>query len=260
MTLSPSRLRDPDVALAVLEKRSGARTLALAGAAGGYGAHQLLGGPLTNLLSDYSVKDLDKVEEDGPIPIEDDAKGAEVAKWIQKFKKEHPKVKNVPVFVSGRVPGSVYVRERYTKNPKMKAALKEIFGVDEPGVYLRERSAAVALHEMGHAAIEKTIPNVSLLTHGTSLLALPLLGYAIFRRPGGAPKFLTKYAPAISAALQVPFLAEEAAASIIAEKTLRSEGESGKKTLVPAFLSHVTEKAKLPLATGAALFMKRLVR
>lgn len=192
-----------------------------------------------------------------PTRIEHDDKGSEILKWVERFRAEHPGASTVPVYISGKVSGSAYVSEAVMKVPLMRKVLKEHEGVEDPGVYLREYSAPVALHELGHAAIDKKVPGISLLTHGASLMALAPIAWMLLRKPGVKPAFIEKYAPAIAAALQIPMLAEEAAASIMAERTLRAGGETGKDTLVPAWLSHAAVKAKWPLmAAGAALLRK----
>jgi hypothetical protein len=224
----------------------------------------LAGGGVYAATADVAAKaiaDRAEVGEDvgdiAPLPIEKDPKGEDLLRWVERFRERHPSAGTVPVYISGKVPGSVYVPEASTKLPVMGEVLKREFKIEGPGVYLREYSAPVALHELGHAAIDKKVPGISLLTHGASLLALAPIAWMLLRKPGAKPAFVEKYAPGIAAALQIPMLAEEAAASIIAERTLREKGETGKGVLVPAWLSHAAVKAKWPLmAAGAALLRK----
>jgi len=195
---------------------------------------------------------------DEPIPIAKDSRGTEILKWIKRFKKDHPEVKDVPVYVSGRVETSQYITDAAFKLPGSAEGLKEEYKITKPGIYLREMSAPIALHELGHVALDRKVPGISLLTHGASLAALPLLASVIFRKPVKKAGFIERFAPAISAALQLPLLAEEAGASIIAEKTLRERGETGKKRLLPAWLTYAVAAGTLPTATAAATFLKRL--
>jgi len=261
------RLFDPDAALAIIEKRGTVaeairsippRLRALLGAGLGYAGMKTVTDPLAALIGAKAVEGFPRAESELPIEIKDDPKGADVLRWIDKFKKDHPDVESVPVFVSGSLPASLYAYSDLFKNPGARKFLKDELGIQSPGVYLNEMSAPIALHELGHAKIERKIPKISLLTHGLPLLSLPLLGYAILKKPGQVPAFLDKAAPLIVAALQVPALAEEAAASIIAERALRREGETGRATFLPAFLAHAVERAGLPLTAAAAMFLKRL--
>jgi hypothetical protein len=243
--------------LAGVWKRTDPRLKAALGMLAGYGAYKGVSEAAADKLITRASKGVQDAGDEAPQRIEDDSKAESILKWVEKFKSEHPLTKSVPVYVSGKVPGSLYVPGTSFKLPLVADVLKEQFGIDEPGVYLQQYSAPVALHELGHAAIDKKVPGLSLLTHGASLMALAPLAWMLLRKPGAKPAFLDKYSPAIAAALQVPMLAEEAAASIMAEKTLHGEGESGKGLLVPAWLSHVAVKAKWPLmAAGAALLRK----
>jgi len=228
-------------------------------AAGGavMAAYPLATKPVQNFLIEKMREDVPIAETEKPIPIKKDQHGADILPWIQKFKKEHPEVKQVPVYASGKVPVSMYLSEVAFKNPGQKKLLKEEWGVTKPGVYLRELSAPVALHEMGHASMNEKVPGISLLTHGISALSLPLLAYSIFKKPGSM-KFIEKWSPAISAALQVPALAEEAGASIMAEKTLKREGESGKKIFGPAWLTYAVQAGLFPAAQAAVKYVKRV--
>ena len=243
--------------LGALWKKTDPRIKAALGALAGYGAYKGVAEAAAGKLYAGAMKGVEDVEDDAPRRIEEDEKGSEVLKWITRFRDRHPASASVPVYVSGRVPGSLYVPEAALKVPGVKGVLQKEHGIEEPGVYLREYSASTALHELGHAEVEKKVPGISLLTHGASLMALAPLAWMLLRKPGAKPAFLDRYAPAIAGALQIPMLAEEAAASIIAENTLRGEGESGGKILVPAWLSHAAVKAKWPLmAAGAAIMRK----
>ena len=234
------------------------RWKALAGALGTYGAYKLLSKPVLSQIWKRMEGHYDLAETEKPIPIEKDEKGADLAWWIDRFKMEHPETKDVPVYVSGKVPVSQYVSELAFKVPGMKKTMEDEWGVTKPGIYLRELAAPVALHELGHVAIDRKIPGISLLTHGASILALAPLAAVLFRKPVATAGFVERYAPAIAAALEIPLLAEEAAASIIAERTLRREGKTGKDILVPAWLSYAVGLSTVPLATAGAAILKRL--
>jgi len=263
-------LLDPDLVIGHLEKEAGfldaikkvwkdakpwQQGLAAGGAA--LALYPALTKPVQNYLVEKMTKDTPIAKSDKPIPIQKDQHGADILPWIQRFKKEHPEVKQVPVYVSGRVPSSMYFSSVAFEDPETKKVLKEELGVSKPGVYLRELSAPVALHELGHASLERKVPAISLLTQGVSALSLPLLAYTIFKKPGKM-KFIEKWSPAISAALQVPALAEEAGASIMAEKTLKREGESGKKILGPAWLTYAVGAGLFPAAQTAVKYLKRV--
>ena len=254
-----TRLLDPDRALAVMEKRAiDPRIRAALGAIAAGGAYLAATSPIQRFLMDKVTGDSPVAENESPIPIEQDERGEEVLKWINRFKEENPSTKEVPVFVSGKVPTSVYVSPLIMKSDAIKKHFESEFGVSEPGVYLRELSAPSALHEMGHAAGNKKIPGITLLTHGISALALPLLAWTIFKKPVANAGFIERYAPAIAGAMQVPLLAEEAAASIMAEKVLQKDDASGKDVLVPAWLTYLVGAGAVPTAAAAAKYLKRI--
>lgn len=227
------------------------------GAAATLGLYAALGLPAARSLMEKMHKGVTFAHNEKPQPIQADQHGPELVKWIEKFKDEHPETSSVPVFVSGKVPVSMYIPALSFKIPGAKEKLDEKWNVKEPGVYLKELSAPIALHELGHVAIERKIPPIRLLTSGTSALALGLLGWSIAKKPSAAPGFIERYAPAISAALQVPLLAEEGAASIMAEKSMRREGESGKEKLVPAWLTYLVQAGMIPAGQTVATLLKK---
>ncbi len=261
--------------LSAIKKREAAEWLLAASKAGigavlGAVAYSRLTEPVQERLMDKFVEGVEISKADRPIPIEKDQRGTDLLKWINRFRKDHPETKDVPVYVSGRVPNSQYITSMTFKIPGEAETLKKEWKITKPGIYIRELAAPVALHELGHVAMDRKVPGITLLTHGMSSLALPLLAYAIFKKPKGGmlekkyPKlkkqfrFVDRWSPAISAALQVPLLAEEAGASIIAEKTLRARGETGKERLLPAWMTYAVGAGTLPIATAAAKFLKRL--
>lgn len=230
----------------------------LLGAAGGYGAYRLLTGPIKRKLNEkIDLESGEIAKNKKPIIISRDRHGKELLKAVRRFKKEHPQVKDVPVYASGKVPASVYVPELAFQSPEEERVLNSM-NIKKPGVYLSELSAPAALHELGHAALDEKVPGISLMTHFTSALALPLLAYVALKKPGKGAGFIQKYSPAIAASLQVPMLAEEAAASIMAEKSLRVRGETGKQVLLPAWMSHAVKSMSIPAAVLAAKYLKRI--
>ena len=155
----------------------------LLGAAGGYGAHRLLTGPIKSKMSEkIDLESGEIAKNKKPIIITKDRHGKELLKAVRRFKKEHPRVKNVPVYASGQVPASVYVPELAFQFPEEEQILNSI-NIKKPGIYLRELAAPAALHELGHAALNEKVPGISLMTHFTSALALPLLAYVVLRKP-----------------------------------------------------------------------------
>lgn len=226
------------------------------GAGVGAAAYRGAAMPIEKALSNRIEKDLEFHENETPMAIGKMKGGEDLARWVEKFKTDHPETKSVPVFASGRVPTSYYVPKHFFAWKGIKDRLKSDFGITEPGVYVKEKDAAIALHELGHASLDKKFPKIQLLTHGISAAALPLLAWAIFKKPGVKPHFIERFAPEIAAAMQLPFLAEEASASIIAGKSLKSEGGDTKR-LGPSFASHAVGKGITPAATIAAMFLKR---
>lgn len=244
------------------------RAKASIGAALGIAAY----GPVRGKLNDYLIGKIDattpRATAKDPVAVEKELSGTALLRWVEKFRKEHPETKSVPVYVSGRIPVSQYISQLAFEIPGQAETMLREWGIKEPGVYLHELAAPIALHELGHVALDKKVPGLSVLTHGASSLALPLLAAVLLHKPSkgfakAAPRlakgmeFVEKYSPLIAAALQVPVLAEEAIPSIMAEKTLRTEGESGVSTLLPAWLSYVAGHATVPLATLAAQQLKR---
>lgn len=230
----------------------------LLGGAGGYGAFRLLTNPIRDKMMEKVELESGQIAKNKkPIIISGDRHGKELLKAVRRFKKEHPQVKDVPVYASGKVPVSVYVPELAFRFPEEKRALNSM-NIKKPGVYLRELAAPAALHELGHAALNEKVPGISLMTHFTSALALPLLAYVALRKPVKKAGFIQKYSPAIAAGLQVPILAEEAAASIMAEKSLKARGETGKQVLLPAWMTYAVGSMSAPAAVLAAKYLKRI--
>ena len=226
------------------------------GAAGGGAAYRGAAIPVERALSNRIEQGLEVHENESPTAIDKMKGGEDLARWVEKFKTDHPGTKSVPVFASGKIPTSYYVPKHFFAWKGIKDRLKSEFGITEPGVYVKEKDAAIALHELGHADLDRKFPKIQLLTHGISAAALPMRAWAIFKKPGVKPHFIERYAPEIAAAMQLPFLAEEAAASIIARKSLKSEGGDTKR-LGPAFASHAVGKGLTPAAAIAAMFLKR---
>lgn len=227
------------------------------GTAAALGLYAALGIPAARALMGMMHKGVPIAHNAKPQEIEADRHGPELVKWIERFKDEHPETSSVPVYVSGKVPVSMYIPALAFKMPGSREHLKEKFNISEPGVYLKELSAPVALHELGHVALEKKIPMIRVLTSSVSALALPLLAWTLFKKPVANAGFIERWSPAISAALQVPLLAEEAAASIMAQKTLRRDGESGTKQLLPAWLTYAVSGGMIPAAQTAATLLKK---
>jgi hypothetical protein len=226
------------------------------GAAGGAAAYRAAAIPVEKALSNKFEKNLDVHENESPKAIGQIKGGEDLARWVEKFKTDHPETKAVPVYASGKIPTSYYVPKHFFMWKGVKEHLKREFGITQPGVYVKEKDAALALHELGHASLDEKFPKIQLLTHAVSAAALPMLAWAIFKKPGVKPHFIERYAPEIAAAMQLPFLAEEATASIMARKSLKSEGGDSKR-LGPAFASHAVGKGLTPAAAIAAMFLKR---
>lgn len=222
------------------------------GAAAAMGLYAAFGRPLSRLL----LHESDKVPQAHNV-LPEPVRGEDLRKAIEQFKRDHPEVADVPVFASGKVPVSSYIPAYLLKIPAMRDAYREQWGVEEPGVYVREMSAPVALHELGHAALDKKVPGITLLTHGVSALSIPLLAHTIMSGPVAKAGFIRKYAPLIAGALQLPMLAEEAAASIIAHETLKRRGQSGKKELLPAWMTYLISAGVPVVAQTAATVLKR---
>lgn len=239
--------------LEALRKSAGPRLRAGLGAAGALGLYAALGIPAARRLMDMVDSRTVPATNHLPEPV----RGEDLRRSIERFKSEHPSVSPVPVFASGRVPRSTYVSEHLLKLKPVRESFEKEYGIHEPGVYLRELSAPTALHELGHAAMDKKVPGISLMTHLTSALALPLLGWTILKKPVAAAGFIERHAPEISAALQIPLLAEEAAASIMAHETLKREGKSGKGELLPNWLTYLIDAGAPVAAQTAASVLKR---
>lgn len=227
------------------------------GTAAALGLYAAIGMPAARALMGIMQKGVPLAHNSHPEPIDRDRHGPELVRWIERFKSEHPETKSVPVYVSGKVPGSMYVPALAFKTEIGRKELDEKWNVKEPGIYLKELSAPVALHELSHVALEKKIPHIRLFTSGVSALALPLLAWTIMKKPVAEAGFIERFAPAISAALQAPLLAEEAAASIMAHKSLKRDGESGTRQLLPAWLTYAVTGGMLPAAQTAATLLKK---
>lgn len=228
------------------------RTRSALGATAALGLYAALGRPLAQRAL-RSLDELPQAVQDLPEPV----RGKDLLGAIDQFKKDHPEVKDVPVYASGKVPRSMYVPGYLLKVPLIREAFQKHYGIEEPGVYIRELSAPVALHELGHAALDRKVPGIGLLTHGTSMLAIPLLAQTILSKPVAQAGFVRRYAPAIAGALQLPVLAEEAAASIIAHETLKRRGQSGGGQLLPAWFTYLLGAGAPVAAQAAATALKR---
>jgi hypothetical protein len=202
---------------------------------------------------------IDIVEREIPVPYKKEKVTAPLAGYIEDYRKKY-NLTDVPVYAGGKMDTSMIVPE-YASAEMIELARKTL-NAKGPGIYLKQSSPGIALHELGHAREIREQPTVSKIPAISGVLggAATLSGLISKSTKG------KMIAALLAGGFMTPALISEYKASAKAKEYLKeyaeSKGEEADraKELDYALGTYVAGAATPPAIIAGSALIRKLIK